>query len=95
MFLYVFIAGLTFAVVSCTLNYQRLHHVEGPFLAKIGPIWLMYHTMRGDLYLAQEQAMEQHGSPLRIAPDYVVCNDPEVRGVCDETLVQQLIRPGC
>lgn len=70
--------GVSYVLISCFLNYRKLPHVKGPILAQIGPFWLMYHTLRGDLYLVLGDAIKKYGSPMRIAPDYIVHDDPEV-----------------
>lgn len=72
-------AGLItiYTFVRCWLNFRILPHVPGPFLAKIGPAWLFWHTIRADLYLALPPLFEKYGEPIRIAPDYIVFNDVE------------------
>jgi len=73
------VSGTAFYVlVTCFLSYRKLPHVPGPLLAKIGPFWLLYHTLCGDMHLAVGAAIEKYGSPVRVAPDYVVTDDVEV-----------------
>lgn len=67
--------ALLYVITKCWLNFRKLPHVDGPLLAKIGPFWLLYQTLRGDLYLTLPALFEEYGNPLRIAPDYVVTND--------------------
>lgn len=68
----------SYVLASCFLNYRKLPHVPGPLLAKIGPFWMLYHTLRGDMYLAVAAAIQKYGSPILVAPDYVVTDDVEV-----------------
>lgn len=70
--------GCLYLVISCYLNYRRVPNVKGPFLACISPLWLLYHTLKGDTYLAAEAAFKEYGSLIRVAPDYVITNDVEV-----------------
>ena len=66
---------IIYTVCRCWLNYRILPHVPGPALAKIGPFWLFYHSIRGDLYLALGSLFEKYGNPIRIAPDYIVTDN--------------------
>lgn len=73
------ISYIGYVLTSCFFNYRKLAHIDGPFLAKIGPFWLMYHTLRGDLYTVLGPLMKQYGVPMRLAPNLVAYDDPEVR----------------
>lgn len=70
-----------YVIILCILNYRKLSHIDGPFFAKIGPFWLMYHTLRGDLYRVLGPSMRQYGVPMRVAPNLVAHDDPDV-GSC-------------
>lgn len=86
MFLYLAaiaaVSYVGYVIVSCVLNYRKLSHIDGPFLAKIGPFWLMYHTLRGDLYQVLGPSMKKYGVPMRIAPNFVAHDDPDVCLFC-------------
>lgn len=65
------LAALVAALVACYLvlstfiQYRKLQHIKGPWLAAVSPAWLFYHTCRGDLYLATEAALKKYGSVRR------------------------------
>ncbi|QIW94503.1 hypothetical protein AMS68_000021 [Peltaster fructicola] len=70
------VAFLTWQAVSTYIQYRRLSHIKGPLIAALTPLWLFYHTLRGDVYLALEENFKKYGSPLRVAPGLVQTSDP-------------------
>ncbi|QIW98805.1 hypothetical protein AMS68_004323 [Peltaster fructicola] len=65
------------AAASIWRQYQRLSHIKGPLLASCSPLWLFYHTCKGDVYLACEENLKRYGSPLRLAPNVITIDDPQ------------------
>lgn len=63
-------------IINAYINYRRLPNIKGPWLACISNFWLIYHTGRGDLYQALDDAFQKYGSPIRISTDFVATNDP-------------------
>lgn len=57
------IGGLVGAyfILSTFLQYRKLQHIKGPWLAAISPAWMFYHSARGELYLAVEAALKKYG----------------------------------
>lgn len=49
-------------LIGTFVQYRKLQHVRGPWIAAVSPAWLFYHTCRGDLYLAVEAALKQYGT---------------------------------
>ena len=73
---FVLVALFTYIGVRCYLNYKRAPQFPGPFLAKISSIWLLAHTFSGKLNQHNAALLERYGSPVRIAPDKILTNDP-------------------
>lgn len=72
-------ASLLFAhiVISRFLAWRRLQHIPGPALAGWTDLWLITKTWRGSLFTDLGQLCNTHGPLARIAPNYVVCGDPQ------------------
>ena len=47
--------------VTTYIQYRKLQHIKGPWLASISPLWMFYYTCRGTLYLAVEDALRKYG----------------------------------
>ena len=47
--------------VTTYIQYRKLQHIKGPWLAAISPLWMFYYTCRGTLYLAVEDALKKYG----------------------------------
>lgn len=62
--------------VRCYINYYKAPQFPGPFLAKISTLWLMIHTFSGKLNQYNAAMLDKYGSPVRIAPDKILTNDP-------------------
>lgn len=54
--------AISYWVIGTFIQYRKLQHVRGPWIAAISPAWLFYHTCRGDLYLAVEAALNKYGT---------------------------------
>lgn len=71
--------ALAFLVgVRFYLNYSKAPQFPGPFLAKISTLWLLIHTSSGKLNQCNAAMLEKYGSPVRIAPDKILTNDPVI-----------------
>jgi hypothetical protein len=53
---------VSYWLIGTFVQYRKLQHVRGPWIAAVSPAWLFYHTCRGDLYLAVEAALKQYGT---------------------------------
>jgi hypothetical protein len=53
-------------VVTTYIQYRKLQHIKGPWLAAISPLWMFYYTCRGTLYLAVEEALKKYGGHTQI-----------------------------
>ena len=56
------IVFVIYYVVSTYLNYRKLAHIKGPWLACISPLWLFYKTVKGRVNLAGEEVLRKYGS---------------------------------
>jgi hypothetical protein len=52
--------------ITTFIQYRKLAHIKGPWIAAISPAWLFYHTLRGDNYLAVEAALKKYGRSVAI-----------------------------
>ncbi|KAL8856553.1 MAG: hypothetical protein Q9178_006868 [Gyalolechia marmorata] len=72
-------ALLLFPLIFYLLPYIRnrsLREVPGPPLARFSNLWLLYHSRRGQRYLAVDAAHKKYGPLVRIQPDHVSIADP-------------------
>lgn len=49
-------------IITTYLQYRKLQHIKGPWLASISPLWMFYYSCKGTLYLAVEEALKKHGT---------------------------------
>ncbi|KAJ5100513.1 hypothetical protein N7456_006565 [Penicillium angulare] len=60
---------ITVAVVLLTLPlWDRLASVPGPFWARWSPIWMIYHSLKGDMHREMIQLHEKYGGIVRTGP---------------------------
>lgn len=57
----ILVTGLLLLVFNCFSNYRKLPHIPGPWLAKVSELWLLYHTIKGDVPLATQAAVQKYG----------------------------------
>lgn len=60
-------------VINRILLYNRLKHINGPWLASWSRLWLFRSTYRATLYSDLANVCKQHGTPyhsLRTGPCY-------------------------
>jgi len=50
--------------VTTYIQYRKLQHIKGPWLASISPLWMFYYTYQGTLYLAVEDALNKYGEHI-------------------------------
>ncbi|ERS98938.1 hypothetical protein HMPREF1624_04131 [Sporothrix schenckii ATCC 58251] len=75
------VLGLTFLAyfaATTVKTWHRLRHIPGPRGAGFSKWWLLRNTLGGNLHLATKAACRQYGSLIRVGPNQLVTNDPEV-----------------
>ncbi|KAI1878257.1 uncharacterized protein JN550_000439 [Neoarthrinium moseri] len=88
-FTYLTFATAAFAILSVLLiaariqDYVSLKHIPGPSAARWTDLWMIRAQLSGRMQLIlREQDLRYGGKLLRIAPKWVVCNDPaEIRKI--------------
>ncbi|KAK0654821.1 cytochrome P450 [Cercophora newfieldiana] len=68
-------AFLLYYVASSFAAWYRLRHIPGPFLASFSYLWLMRNNFLG-ISSTQLVRIKKYGSVVRIAPNYVLTDDP-------------------
>ncbi|KAI1104934.1 cytochrome P450 [Jackrogersella minutella] len=64
---------------SSTVNsWYRLRHIPGPFLASFSYLWLGYCALSGKQLEAVEHASKKYGSLIRVGPNELLTDDPEI-----------------
>lgn len=67
--------ALGYYVISSFASWFRLRHVPGPFLASFSYLWLARIILLG-ITSDQLLSLRNYGSVVRIAPNYVLTDDP-------------------
>jgi benzoate 4-monooxygenase len=57
------------------IRHSNLRRVPGPFVASFTNLWLMYHSRRGQRYLAVDEVHRKYGPVVRIQPNQVSIAD--------------------
>jgi len=72
--------GLATAVllVDALRSWYRLSHVPGPFWAAFSKYWMVKHSLRGEQPYAIQKANEKYGSLVRIGPNELATDDPDL-----------------
>ncbi|OCT52775.1 pisatin demethylase [Cladophialophora carrionii] len=70
--------GLAYLAIDTIYSWYRLRHVPGPFSAGFSKWWLFKHTWNGTLYLESAEQCFKHGSLVRIGPNDLITNDPDI-----------------
>jgi hypothetical protein len=55
--------GLSWISSTC-IQYRKLQHIKGPWLAAVSPLWMFYYTWHGKLYQAVEDALRKYGEQV-------------------------------
>ncbi|EEH40562.2 benzoate 4-monooxygenase cytochrome P450 [Paracoccidioides lutzii Pb01] len=72
--------AIGYLVVQRVHNWHRLRHITGPRSCAWTDIWMLRRSWSGSLYEDLGKLHQEHGPLVRIAPNYVICGDPnEVR----------------
>ncbi|PMD31924.1 cytochrome P450 [Hyaloscypha variabilis F] len=69
---------VTYAVFSRVRTWLRLRHIPGPPLVGWSKAWLLRKSLGGQFHLDTAEACEKYGPIVRIGPNELVTNDPNV-----------------
>ncbi|OAA68396.1 benzoate 4-monooxygenase cytochrome p450 [Niveomyces insectorum RCEF 264] len=69
---------LAYTAASSLASWNRLRHIPGPPGAGFSKWWMLRNTLGGHLHLATKAACKQYGPLIRIGPNHLVTNDPDV-----------------
>ncbi|EKD12716.1 uncharacterized protein L3040_006865 [Drepanopeziza brunnea f. sp. 'multigermtubi'] len=58
--------------------WHRLSHVPGPFWASISKYWMVRQSLHGQMHRALKELTDRYGSLVRIGPNDLVTDDPDV-----------------
>lgn len=67
-----------YAVVSRIRTWLRLRHIPGPPAAGWSKFWLIRKALGGRFHLDTAEACQKYGPIVRIGPNELVTNDPDV-----------------
>lgn len=70
-------AFAAYYIFSSFVSWLRLRHIPGPILASFSHAWLIRNTFQGNSH-AQLLALKRYGSLVRVAPNYVLTDDPAI-----------------
>lgn len=59
-------------------QWHRLSHIPGPFWAAFSRCWMVRQSLKGRQPIAIKQVTDTYGSLVRIGPNELVTDDPEV-----------------
>ncbi|KAK4107196.1 cytochrome P450 [Canariomyces notabilis] len=71
-------ALLAVFVLHTIVQWRRLSHVPGPFWAAFSKYWMVKTALRGDQPSALKAANDKYGSLVRIGPNELATDDPDV-----------------
>jgi len=66
------------ALLLRTRTWLRLRHIPGPATAGYSELWLLRKTLAGHAHLDTAEACEKYGPLVRIGPNHLITNDPDV-----------------
>ncbi|KAH8898627.1 cytochrome P450 [Thozetella sp. PMI_491] len=77
------VTGIVSFVVALFLanalrSWYRLSHVPGPFWAAFSKYWMVSYSLKGLQPFAIQEANEKYGSLVRIGPNELATDDPEL-----------------
>jgi hypothetical protein len=56
---------------------RPLASIPGPLLARFSPLWLVYHSRKGDMHRVMIELHRRYGKLVRIGPNEVSVSDLE------------------
>ena len=76
---FLILASLIYSLLwlAYTRTLHPLRHIPGPFWASVTRIWYVAASGNGDLEHVQRALHKRYGPLVRIAPNEVICADPE------------------
>ncbi|KAK3319973.1 pisatin demethylase [Cercophora scortea] len=69
---------ITYRSILTIRQYYRLRHIPGPPTTGISKIWMLRNELGGRMNLVLEDITKKYGPIVRIAPNILVTNDPEL-----------------
>lgn len=72
------VALISYICIGSAVNYRKLTAFKGPPLAAFSRLWLWRQSLGQRSHLAQKEALEKYGSPVRIGPNLLVTDDPDL-----------------
>lgn len=54
-----------------------LRSIPGPFFARWSPLWMVYHSRKGDMHRVMLDLHQKHGSLVRTGPNELSTSDPD------------------
>lgn len=72
--------SVAIALASCIRNryFHTLKDIPGPLWAGVTRVWYLYHAAGGRIHEMHVACHEEYGPIVRVAPNFVIVNDPEV-----------------
>ncbi|KAI3329047.1 cytochrome P450 [Xylariaceae sp. AK1471] len=65
-------------LTSTIYSWYRLRHLPGPLLASLSYLWVANVSWRGTQYETYRSLSEKYGSIVRVGPNELITDDPEV-----------------
>ncbi|OAL04444.1 cytochrome P450 [Phaeosphaeriaceae sp. SRC1lsM3a] len=65
-------------LVSTVLQWRRLAHVPGPFLASLTKGWMVKESLKGCQPISFKEVNDKYGSLARVGPNELITDDPEL-----------------
>ncbi|KAH7413819.1 cytochrome P450 [Phaeosphaeria sp. MPI-PUGE-AT-0046c] len=65
-------------LVSIVLQWRRLAHVPGPFLASLSKAWMVKESLKGRQPISFKEVNDKYGSLARVGPNELITDDPEL-----------------
>ncbi|KAK3680774.1 pisatin demethylase [Podospora appendiculata] len=69
---------IAYRAISTIRLYYRLRHIPGPPTTGISKLWMLRNELGGRMNLVLEDITKKYGPIVRIAPNILVTNDPEL-----------------
>ncbi|EAQ90212.1 hypothetical protein CHGG_02147 [Chaetomium globosum CBS 148.51] len=75
----ILLGGLVTAfVLHAIWQWRRLSHVPGPFIAGFSKLWVFWEAIQLRLPAAYEEVGKQYGSLVRVGPNELLTDDPDI-----------------